>query len=67
MDREEFEGRSQPDLIGLILRQQDQIADLQAQVAQLQLAARRNGDAQDALALAGSQVVPIGRFNGGKL
>jgi hypothetical protein len=63
MNRDEFEVRPKSDLIDLIFRQEAQIAELQAQVAQLQLAAlKRNGDEQDATALVGEPVAPVGRF-----
>jgi len=61
MDREELEGRDKADLIDVILRQQDQIVDLQTQVAQFQLLAlKKNGSEQEALI--GAQAVPVGRF-----
>ena len=44
MTRDDLENRSKSELIDLILQQESQIAGLQAQLVQLQLAAKPNGD-----------------------
>jgi len=44
MNRDDLENRSKSELIDLILQQESQIAGLQAQLVQLQLAAKPNGD-----------------------
>ncbi len=63
MTRDELEALSKSDLIALIEKQQTQIAELQTQLAQIQQAARKNGEALDAAALqAAEQVAPAGRF-----
>jgi len=63
MNREELEERPKSNLVDLILRQEEQIVELQAQVAQLQLSAlKRNGDEPGVSALVGEPVAPAGRF-----
>ncbi len=69
MNPEELEGRSNSELIDLILQQhrhieqlQAQLAALQTQLAQLQAAARKNGSDLDSAASAAAQSVPAGRF-----
>ena len=57
---DDLEYRPKSDLIDFIVKQQAQIAELQAQLAQLQLATRRNGATLEAVASAAA--VPAGQF-----
>jgi hypothetical protein len=59
MTREELESRSKPELIDLALRQQEQIAGLRRQIAQLQLATPGDGAA---LASAAAATPAAGEF-----
>jgi len=63
MTPDDLEARSKSELIAFIEKQQTQIAELQAQLAQLQRPTRKNGEAFDAAALQpAEQAVPVGRF-----
>ena len=56
MTRDDLETRSKSELIDLILQQESQIADLQAQLVQLQFATKPDGDDRP------SATLPAGRF-----
>ena len=61
MTRDDLEHRPRSELIDLVLQQESQIADLQAQLVQLQLAAKPNGD--DRLLAGATIAAPVaGRF-----
>jgi hypothetical protein len=62
MTPDDLEAQSNSDLIALIQKQQTQIAELQAQLAQIHRAARKNGEAFDDALQAVDQVAPAGRF-----